>query len=184
MMKAVNPQPIENKHKFHQSESLPMKLVTLLIALLAGATQTWGQALPVTVSAKLITQHDDPKGSIDEVVNQALQVDLRAGSQVSGTVKIVCSLYADDLKTKKVVLEKNETLSAELSPGRTVKVSSPPVTFKFTPEHSEKSGSGKRTRYRKVEAVGHRYHGWAVQLFVSEKLVGEAYSTPGLKKRD
>ncbi|MBL9177399.1 MAG: hypothetical protein JNM65_04990 [Verrucomicrobiaceae bacterium] len=89
------------------------------------------------------------------------------------------TLYADDLKRghDEVVVEKSgdENLSIEPS-GRSTDVTTPKVVFEWTPQHSVRSGSGRRVSYKKVDETGHRYHGYAVQVLQNGVVIGEASS--------
>lgn len=136
----------------------------------------------VSVTGIVKTEHDDPKGSIDEVVKKHLEIELRGSSKLQGEVKVTCAFFADDLSGGKIVALKSNTLTVTLETGKSARTSSPAVTFKFTPQHSERSGSGRRTRYKSIEATGSRYHGWSIQVFRGEEVVGEAFSIPSIKK--
>lgn len=93
--------------------------------------------------------------------------------------------YSDDLKRghDEVVVEKSgdENFSIEPS-GRSTDVTTPKVVFEWTPQHSERSGSGRRVRYKKVDEAGHRYHGYAVQVLQGGVVIGEASNDPKLLK--
>lgn len=136
----------------------------------------------VSVTATVKTEHNDPKGSIAEVVKKHLEIELRGSAKLQGEVKVTCTFFADDLAGDKIVALKANDLKAGLEAGKSTRIASPDVTFNFTPQHSEKSGSGKRTRYKRIEATGNRYHGWAIRVFRGDQLVGEAYSIPSIKK--
>lgn len=93
--------------------------------------------------------------------------------------------YADDLKrgTDSIVLEKSgDELFAVEASGRFTDVTTPKVTFEWTPQHSVRSGSGRRVSYKKVDETGHRYHGYAVQVFQAGVVIGEASNDPKLLK--
>lgn len=154
-----------------------------LVAALFGITTTLQaqNTSSVRVSATLKTEHDDPKGSITEVVKKNLEIEVYGSAAVQGEVKITCTFFADDLATRKITAMKLDNLRATLVAGKSTPLKSPVVTFSFTPEHSEQSGTGKRARYKRVDAVGKRYHGWAVQVYSADRLVGEVYSLPALK---
>lgn len=135
----------------------------------------------IRVSATIKTEHDDPKGSIAEVVKKHLEIELSGSASVQGEVKVTCTFFADDLAADKVVALKSNDLRATIEAGKSTRIVSPVVSFNFTPQHSEKTGSGKRAKYKRVEATGNRYHGWAVRAYVGDQLVGEAYSIPTIK---
>ncbi|MCF7787814.1 MAG: hypothetical protein K9N47_16915 [Prosthecobacter sp.] len=160
-----------------------IKLISLLL-ITAGSypaliAQTVGH---VSVTATVKTEHNDPKGSIAEVVKKHLEIELRGSATLQGEVKVTCTFFADDLAGDKIVALKANDLKAGLEAGKSTRIISPDVTFNFTPQHSEKSGSGKRAKYKRVEATGSRYHGWAIRVFRGDEIVGEAYSIPSIKK--
>lgn len=157
---------------------------SLLLSITLGfcTTLTAQMVKPVRVSAIVKTAHDDPKGSIAEVVKKHLEIDISGGASFLGDVKVTCTFFADDLSANKIVALKSTDLKAELVAGKSTRLTSPEVSFNFTPQHSEKSGSGRRAKYKRIEATGNRYHGWAVQVFRGSDLVGEAYSTNDIKK--
>ena len=164
--------------RIHQ---LPAHFVFLLLAS-ATSTLTAQSTNLVSVAAAIKTEHADPKGSIDEVVKKNLEIELRGSAKLQGEVKVTCTFFADDLTAGKIVALKSNSLTAGLEAGKSTRIASPAVTFSFTPQHSEKSGSGKRTRYKRIEATGNRYHGWSIQVFKGDELVGEAFSIPSIKK--
>lgn len=157
-------------------------LVLLTFLLGFGASLEAQNTNSIRVSATMKTDHDDPKGSIAEVVKKHLEIELFGSASVQGEVKVTCTFFADDLAADKVVALKSNDLRATLEASKSTRLISPAVSFNFTPQHSEKSGSGKRAKYKRIEATGNRYHGWAVRAYVGEKLVGEAYSIPTIKK--
>ena len=157
-------------------------LILLTFMLGVGTSLKAQSTNSIRVTATLKTDHDDPKGSIAEVVKKSLEIEVSGSASVQGAVKITYTFFADDLAAGKVVALKSNDLKATLEAGKSTRLISPVVSFNFTPQHSEKSGSGKRAKYKRIEATGNRYHGWAVRAYVGEKLVGEAYSIPTIKK--
>ncbi|MFZ2277861.1 MAG: hypothetical protein WAW39_08675 [Prosthecobacter sp.] len=155
---------------------LPLLALGFCIPLVAQAVT------PIRVTATVKTEHADPKGSIDEVVKKNLEIELRGSNTLQGEVKVTCTFFADDLGTDKLVALKSHSLTAVLEAGKSTRLTSPVVTFNFTPQHSVKSGSGRRAKFKNVEAVGSRYHGWGIQVYRGDELVGEAFSLPSIKK--
>ncbi len=62
-------------------------------------------------------------------------------------------------------------------------VSTAKVVFSWTPQHSERTGSGRRVQFKKVDETGHRYHGYSVQVLHNGEVIGEAYSHAALKNQ-
>lgn len=160
---------------------LPAHLVFILLTLASFALPAQTASL-VSVTAVEKTEHADPKGSIDEVVKKHLEIELRGSAKLQGEVKVTCTFFADDLAGDKIIALKSNSLTATLEAGKSTRVTSPVVSFNFTPQHSVKSGSGRRTRFKRVEATGNRYHGWGIQVFRGNELAGEAFSNASIKK--
>lgn len=74
------------------------------------------------------------------------------------------------------------TNAVELVQGGVATIKTKPTTFTYTPRHSIRTGSGRRARFKTVEATGVRFHGWAVRAFIGDQLAGEAYSIESIKK--
>jgi hypothetical protein len=163
----------------HLIKSISLALVSTLFGITSSLQAQSTHS--VRVSATLKSDHDDPKGSITEVVKKHLEIEVSGSNAVQGDVKITYTFFADDLAVRKVVVVKSDDIKTTLVAGKRTPLKSPVVTFSFTPEHSVKSGSGKRARYNRVNATGKRYHGWSVQVYSGDRLVGEAYSLPALK---
>lgn len=128
-------------------------------------------------------EHNDPKGSVQEVHQRWLEISATAFHlEKPEKVRIEWTLYGDDLTAKKVVKQASGTNAAELAQSGIATIKTKPTTFTYTPRHSVRTGSGRRARFKTVEATGIRYHGWAVRAFIGDQLAGEAYSIESLKK--
>lgn len=93
------------------------------------------------------------------------------------TVTIEWRFFADNLSTGKVVEHARGSEVLELQPGRPATLQGRDTVFAYVRQHSERSGGGRRPIYKKVEASGFRYHGWAVTARIDGKVLGEAYSS-------
>ncbi len=139
-------------------------------------------SISLQVAAK--SEHNDPKGSVQEVQQRWMEISARAFHlEQPGKVRIEWAFYGDDLSADKVAQHGSGTETIELAQGKTMEVKTKAVTFDFTPRHSVKSGSGRRAKFKTVEAAGNRYHGWGVRAYVGDKLAGESYSSPDIKRR-
>lgn len=95
------------------------------------------------------------------------------------------TLYADDLQRghDEIVVEKSGSESFAIEPsGHSTDVTTPKVVFEWIPQHSVRSGSGRRVSYKKVDETGHRYHGYTVQVLQGDAVLGEASNDPKLLK--
>ena len=96
------------------------------------------------------------------------------------------ALYADDLKrgTDAIVVQKEGEEKLGVDAGQFVEVTTPQVLFEWIPQHAERTGTGRRSRAKKVDETGHRYHGYAVQVLQDGVVIGEAYSHRSLQKAE
>lgn len=138
----------------------------------------------VKLQVTLKGEHKDPAKSVAEVNQRWLEIAATAFHlEKPAEVRLEWSLYGDNLDSDNVVKHGEGTESVMLEQSKKADVKTKAVTFNFTPRHSERSGSGRRARFKTVEATGTRYHGWGVRAFVDGKLAGEAYSTPDIQRR-
>ncbi len=97
------------------------------------------------------------------------------------------SLYADDLKrgTDHIVVEKSgEQSFAVDAAGRYTDLTTPKVLYSWVPQHSERTGSGRRSSSKKVDESGHRFHGYSLQVLQDGVVIGEACSPISLRKTE
>lgn len=127
-------------------------------------------------------EHDAPKGSVQEVHQRWLEISATAFHLEKEKVRIEWILYGDDLTAKKVINQTAGANTVELAQSKLAMIKTKPTTFTYTPRHSVRTGSGRRARFKTVEATGIRYHGWAVRAFIGDQLAGEAYSIESIKK--
>ena len=137
---------------------------------------------PVRISAKVKSEHGDHKSSNAEILKKHLEIELTGSSALQGEVKVISTFFADDLGADRVVPLKTKEIKAEVGKSRSTRITSSVVTFSYTRKHSERSGTGRRARFKSVEATGKRYHGWGVQVFSGNELVGEAFSSREIQK--
>ncbi len=127
------------------------------------------------------------KKALDEIRGHWLAVEVSNGSaaKLEGLV-LKWTLYASNLQrgTNDIVAEKSGESKIILDVGKHEHLITPKVPFKWTPRHSDKTGSGRSAKYKKVDETGHRYYGYHVQVLNGETVVGEAYSQDSLKHLD
>lgn len=85
--------------------------------------------------------------------------------------------FADDLSAGKVIELSTGSDSIEMQPGRDAEVKTKEVVFSYVREHAERTSSGRRVSYKRVDASGSRYHGWGVRALIDGKVVAEAFSS-------
>lgn len=128
-------------------------------------------------------EHNDPKGSVQEIHQRWLEISATAFHlEKPQKVRIEWTFYGDDLTAKKVVKQASGVDTVELAQSQVATIKAKPTTFTYTPRHGIKTGSGRRARFKTVEATGIRYHGWSVRAFIGDQLAGEAYSIDSIKK--
>jgi len=162
-----------------------MKAIQYLAAgmMLLNSVAAASAADSVRVLGKLTTRNDDPPKSPEKVVKKQLTLTLSgAADKDLGELLVKTTFYADDLVADKIAVEKEIQSKATLERGR-ADVVLEEVAFQFTPAHTNVTGSGKRSKAKRVEASGHRYHGWAAEVFKDSQKIGEAYSHPSLKPK-
>ena len=100
------------------------------------------------------------------------------------SVTIQWHFFADDLAADQVVDHAKGSETLNLQPGRPMEFKTQEVVFSYVREHAERSSSSRRRAvYKRVEATGKRYHGWAVQAVIDGRTVGEAYSSRDIESR-
>lgn len=154
------------------------------VLLITAGSALADNAIKLQVTAK--SEHNDPKGANNSQEIQRRWLEIAATAfhlEKPATVRLEWAFFGDNLNSSKVIKHGEGTESMELAQGKKADAKTTPVTFDFTPRHGERSGSGRRARFKAVEATGVRYHGWGVRAFVDGKLAGEAYSSPDIQKR-
>lgn len=163
-----------------------MKLtLTLFCSLLLFATLVAGTP-NVSIHADVKSENKTvDKKSADEIHSRWLVVRItNLSSEKLEGLELKWTLYADDLKrgTDGIVVEKSgaEQFSLEAS-GRYTDVKTPEVSFKWAPQHSVRTGSGRSARYKMVPEAGHRYHGYALQVIKDGVVLGEVISGKSMR---
>jgi hypothetical protein len=157
----------------------PAHFVFILLTTATAALADNSVRLQVAVKG----EHNDPKGSVQEVHQRWLEVSATAFHlEKPERVRIEWTLFGDDLAAKKIVRQASGIGTMELAQSQVATIKTKPTTFTYTPRHSVKTGSSSRARFKTVEATGARYHGWAVRAFIGDQLAGEAYSIGSIKK--
>ena len=157
-----------------------------LLALTCGAANLSTTAFAddyIKLQVAVKSDNDNAKAGQQETHRKWLEVSATAFHLPQPSqVRIEWTFFGDDLKADKVVKNGQGSESTQLEQSTRAVIKTKPVAFTYTPRHSEKTGSGKRAKYKTIEATGTRYHGWAVRAFVGDRLAGEEYSAAALKK--
>ncbi|SKB01825.1 hypothetical protein SAMN02745166_03472 [Prosthecobacter debontii] len=165
--------------------SKPLRLMAKIVFLLCitAGTGLADNTVKLQVAAK--SDHDDPKDTTvpTEVQKRWLEISANAFHlEKPSAVRLEWTLFGDSLDADKVVKQDSGETVFDMKQGAVVDTRTKQVTFTFSRRHSVPEGSGKRHRYKVVEATGVRYHGWSVRAYIDGKIAGETYSSPNLKK--
>jgi hypothetical protein len=104
------------------------------------------------------------------------------GLKDSTQLRLEWTFFADDLTENKIIKQADGTEMIDLLPGKTGSVKSKEVAFDYTRQHSERIRGGRRPVFKKIDATGHRYHGWVVRAFTGDEKVGEVFSSRDIAK--
>jgi hypothetical protein len=159
-----------------------MLLLTALVTLTASAAMASDN---ITLQVDMKGLHKPHAGNdSSEEHHRWLEVTASAMSlDQPKSVTLEWCFFADDLSTGKVVEHARGFESLEMQPGRPARLRGTDTVFSYVRQHSERSGGGRRPVYKKVEASGFRYHGWAVTAWVDGKVFGEAYSSRDIAEK-
>ena len=128
---------------------------------------------------------DKKKAEVTRATWLNVRITNPGGTKLEG-VSVKWTLFAANLRrgSDSIVVEKSGDIKVTLEPnGRYLDIATPKVAFVYTPMHTESSGSGRRMRSKTIEESGHRYHGYLVQVFNGDTLLGEAISNEALRKQ-
>lgn len=174
------------------TQHILMKTRLLITSLLFSTALTFAGNSHVTVNVDVESERgskdaDKNSKTPDESRSHWLVVRLSNMSQVKlESLTLKWALYADDLKrgTDAIIVQKSGEEKVAVASRQYLDVNTPKVLFEWIPQHAERTGSGRRSRAKKVDETGHRYHGYAVQVFQDGVLIGEAHSHRSLQKAE
>jgi hypothetical protein len=157
--------------------------------LLSAAVQANPMPLEVLVAVK-VTDRDTKSGSTPtktESRSLAVKITNRSNTDYEG-LTLNWTLFAARLQRGAdiTVPQERGTVQFGVAGGNAVyETETKGVNFTWTPKHSEKSGSGRRARFKKVDESGDRYNGYLVKVTDREgNVVGQAVSHPALLKEE
>jgi hypothetical protein len=104
------------------------------------------------------------------------------GIKENSQLRLEWTFFADDLDADEIVKQADGTEIVDLLPGKSGGVKTKEVIFDYTRQHSERIRGGSRPVFKKIDAAGHRYHGWIVRAFIGDEKVGEASSSRDIAK--
>lgn len=165
-----------------------MKKSTSLLAILTASFLAFGTSAQannsVLLNVNLGGKHTPHSGSSNsEVHHRWLDITvtpLRLSQPTS--VDVEWTFFADDLASGEVVIFGQKTQNLQVLPGQPVTMKSADTVFSYVREHGERVSGSRKVRYKKVEASGKQFHGWAVRAFIEGKVISESYSHPSLAR--
>jgi hypothetical protein len=140
--------------------------------------------LRIEVQVKSSQDRKDIKGTSTDTVtqNKTLNISVIGKAKNPETRIGKWMVYGRDLKTHAITMLGSDEFKLDIPIKGEQKVESKNITTTSTPEHTEVSGTGKRMKYKKIEAEGTKYLGFGVQITDGEKLVSEYFDPKFLKK--
>ncbi len=158
-------------------------IITLISLFYSGHLLADGVMLQVKVM--------DENGSIDHKTQErtrshwlVVRITNSSGTKLEG-LTLRWKLYAANLQrgADEIIVEKagDVKFSVDAS-GQFTDLTTQKVPFTYAPMHSEKSGTSRRARFKKVDESGVRYHGYLVQVLNGETVIGQSVSNQALLK--
>lgn len=153
-----------------------------LFSLLLISNCLAGTWVPMQVDMK--GSHEAHSGSsAEEKHHRWLEIKLSGtGIKENTQLRLEWTFFADDLDADKIVKQADGSETIELLPGKSGAMKTKEVIFDYTRQHSERIRGGRRPVFKKIDATGHRYHGWIVRAFVGNEKVSEASSSRDVAK--
>ena len=160
---------------------LMLVLPVVFVGSLCGraALAQGSRAVSITVNVTTDRENKGQGASAVQVTEKkTLQITV---ANLTGTVypalKVKYCLFGKAADDKKVSATRSGDEDIKLASMGKTKVESAPVSFVFTPRHSEKAGKSNVT----VPAAGEKYAGYGIQVFNGETLLAEAVEPVDLK---
>lgn len=168
-----------------------MKTISIFLILLSVTPSMAGHAhVSVQVAVQGERNPGEPKNPKTHDENRSQWLVVRVTNQTPAKLEgltLKWALYADELRrgSDRVVLQKSGELNFGVdASGRYTDVTTPKVAYEWTPQHGERTGSGRRARGKNVDETGRRYHGYTVEVIQNGVVIGEASSHRSLQKAE
>jgi hypothetical protein len=174
-----------------------LRLMNIILSRLLVALLMWspifaadpGSFLGVKAKVEGKASYKDVKGSTTRTKTQSRTLKIEVsnlGREDVAATKVKWMIFGHTMKDHKLVELKNGESTVMVPARDKVELSSAEAKVTGTREHtvsSRKRSRGKtRTTSKKVQASGEEYFGYAVEVYVSGKLVASEYSQPSLEK--
>ncbi len=160
-----------------------LSAVTFVLVLALGISTSFASN-SIYLSVDMKGSHSPHSGKESaEAHTRWLEISASSMS-LTGPAKVTFEwhFFADDLQADHVVEHAKGSEVIEMQPGKTVELKTKQAVFSYVRQHAERVSSGRRASYKRVEATGSRYHGWAVRALLDGKVVAEAFSSRDIAK--
>ena len=146
--------------------------------------QDAGDRVRIEVRVAADQDRKDIKGSSADTVtqNKTLQIVISGKPKSPETRTGKWTVYGRSLSGHDLTVIGSGDFKIDLAASGQQKVEGQKVSATYTPEHSVGSGTGTRTKAKKVEATGTKYVGYSVVVKDGDKVVGEAAEPMGIVK--
>lgn len=162
-------------------QTLGAFLAVMLLALSIG-TSFASNSITLSVDMKGSHSPHSGKESAEEHIRwleiSASSMSLTQPAQVT----FEWHFFADDLQADHVMEHAKGSEVIEMQPGKAVEITTKQAVFSYVRQHAERVSSGRRANFRRVEATGSRYHGWAVRALLDGKVLAEVFSSRDIAK--
>lgn len=140
----------------------------------------------VRIEVRVAADQDrkDIKGSSADTVtqNKTLEITISGKPKSPETRTGKWTVYGRDAKGHDLTAVGSGEFKLDIPATGQQKIVSQKVATTYTPEHAVSSGTGTRTKAKKVDATGTKYVGYSVVVKDGEKVVGEAAEPMGIAK--
>lgn len=146
--------------------------------------QDAGERVRIEVHVAADQDRKDIKGSSADTVtqNKTLEIAITGKPKSPETRTGKWTVYGRSISGHDLTALGSGEFKIDLPATGQQKIVAQKVATTYTPEHAVSSGTGTRTKAKKVEATGTKYVGYSVVVKDGEKVVGEAAEPMGIAK--
>ena len=136
----------------------------------------------IPIQQKKDTEKDKKDEVKVDVEQRKLEASLKNTSNASMTgVEVFYYFIGKSVGSSEMKILTKDTKKQNLAPGALLVAESKLATATFTGAHLSKPKKDSKEKPERVKAVGDKFGGWAVQVFLGEEMIAESYSSPALK---
>lgn len=151
--------------------------------------QSLGSPVRIDVNPTGGASYDRSQGSMASKATESKKLEIILSSsarEVPAGLKVRWTIYGRTMDGNRLTSLGTGESAVAVAPGQKQTVLSETITATSTPAHSVSSGSGRgrgRVKSKQMPAEGSRYAGYGVQILQGSTVVGENYSSQGLKEQ-